>query len=32
MLERTLQEFNPELHYTEQTEHILKNIAKVYLI
>lgn len=32
LLEKNLQELNPYLHYNEQTELILKNIAKVFLI
>ncbi len=32
MLEKSMQDLNPSLHYTDQTELILKNIAKVFLI
>lgn len=32
LLQKNLQDLNPSLHYTDQTELILKNIAKVFLI
>jgi histone H3/H4 len=32
LLEKTLQELNPSLHFTEQAASILKNVAKVFLI
>ena len=31
-MEKCLQEINPNLHYTELTELILKSTAKVYLM